>query len=109
MAGLLLIATVVTLGIRSNAAALLGGVSLSLLPAITQNYLPTWTSNVTPVLFGLGAVSAAKYPDGVLAEQSRRLRSLILRVRPPQEVAETVDLSPATADVAQPAMAEHIS
>ena len=46
---------------------------------------------------------------GVLAEQSRRLRSLILRVRPPQEISETVDLSPASADVAQPAMAEHIS
>ena len=29
-----------------------------------------------PVLFGLGAISAAKYPDGVLAEQSRRLRRL---------------------------------
>jgi hypothetical protein len=33
-------------------------------PAIAQAYLPTWTANVTPVLFGLGAVSAAKYPDG---------------------------------------------
>jgi branched-chain amino acid transport system permease protein len=107
--GVVWLAVLVTIGVRSNAAALLGGVSLSLLPAITQNYLPTWTSNVTPVLFGLGAVSAAKYPDGVLAEQSRRLRSLILRVRPPQEISETVDLSPAAADVAQPAMAEHIS
>ena len=76
------LAVLVTWGVRSNAAALLGGVSLALLPAITQNYLPNWTSNVTPVLFGLGAVSAAKYPDGVLAEQSRRLRSLVLHVRP---------------------------
>ena len=58
-------------------------------PAITQNYLPTWTSNVTPVLFGLGAVSAAKYPDGVLAEQSRRLRRLVLHVRPQPEDAES--------------------
>ena len=99
--GVVWLAVLVTIGVRSNAAALLGGVSLALLPAITQNYLPTWTSNVTPVLFGLGAVSAAKYPDGVLAEQSRRLRRLVLHVRPQQEGAETVDLGLASADVGQ--------
>ena len=99
--GVVWLAVLVTIGVRSNAAALLGGVSLSLLPAITQNYLPTWTSNVTPVLFGLGAVSAAKYPDGVLAEQSRRLRRLVLHVRPQPEDAESVDLGPASADVGQ--------
>ena len=110
--GVVWLAVLVTIGVRSNAAALLGGVSLALLPALTQNYLPTWTSNVTPVLFGLGAVSAAKYPDGVLAEQSRRLRRLVLHVRPPQEDAETPDLGLATAGVGQvPAtrVAEHIS
>jgi hypothetical protein len=67
---------------------------------------------VTPVLFGLGAVSAAKYPDGVLAEQSRRLRRLVLHVRPQQEDAETPDLGLATAGVGQvPAtrVAEHMS
>jgi len=37
---------------------------------------------VAPVLFGLGAVSAAKYPDGALAEQSRRLRRLVLHLTP---------------------------
>ena len=110
--GVVWLAVLVTIGVRSNAAALLGGVSLALLPAITQNYLPTWTSNVTPVLFGLGAVSAAKYPDGVLAEQSRRLRRVVLRVRPQGEDAETVDLGPASADGGQvptSRVAEHIS
>ena len=81
-----------TIGVRSNAAALLGGVSFALLPALTQTYLPTWTANVLPVLFGLGAISVAKYPDGVLAEQRRRLRRLLLHVRPPQEDAGTPDL-----------------
>ena len=110
--GVVWLAVLVTIGVRSNAAALLGGVSLALLPAITQNYLPTWTSNLTPALFGLGAVSAAKYPDGVLAEQSRRLRRVVLRVRPPEEDAETVDLGPASADGGQvptSRVAEHIS
>ena len=40
------------------------------------------TGNLLPVIFGLGAISAAKYPDGVLAEQSRRLRHLLQRVAP---------------------------
>jgi branched-chain amino acid transport system permease protein len=110
--GIVWLAVLVTWGVRSNAAALLGGVSLALLPAITQNYLPTWTSNVTPVLFGLGAVSVAKYPDGVLAEQSRRLRRLVLRVRPRSDGADLPDLTPASADAGQVAttrVAEHIS
>jgi hypothetical protein len=78
---------------------------LALLPAITQNYLPNWTSNVTPVLFGLGAVSAAKYPDGVLAEQSRRLRGLVLRVRPRSDGTDMPDLTVAGAEVGQVATA----
>jgi hypothetical protein len=51
-----------------------------------------------PVLFGLGAISAAKYPDGVLAENSRRLRRALLRLRPSQpgggSLAEEFDLAP---------------
>jgi branched-chain amino acid transport system permease protein len=110
--GIVWLAVLVTWGVRSNAAALLGGVSLALLPAITQNYLPDWTANVTPVLFGLGAVSAAKYPDGVLAEQSRRLRSLMLRVRPRSDGTDMPDLTLAGAEVSQVAttrVAENIS
>ncbi len=110
--GVVWLAVLVTIGIRSNAAALIGGVSLALLPALTQSYLPIWTSNVTPVLFGLGAVSAAKYPDGTLAEQSRQLRRLVLRLRPPQEGTEAEGLSLPTADlgqVATPRVVEHIS
>jgi branched-chain amino acid transport system permease protein len=110
--GIVWLAVLVTWGVRSNAAALLGGVSLALLPAITQNYLPNWTSNVTPVLFGLGAVSAAKYPDGVLAEQSRRLRGLILRVRPPSGGADMPDLTvtdPEVGPLATARVAENIS
>jgi len=84
-AGVVWLAVLVTIGVRSNAAALVAGLAFVMLPAFTQAYLPSWTSNVTPVLFGLGAISAAKYPDGVLAEQSRRLRRLVLNLRPPAE------------------------
>ncbi len=110
--GVVWLAVLVTMGVRSNAAALVGGVSLALLPALTQSYLPTWTSNLTPVLFGLGAISAAKYPDGVLAEQSRRLRRLVLHLRPQQEVTETADLNLPVGDIGQvetTRVVEHIS
>ena len=62
--------------------ATLAGLAFVMLPALCQAYLPTWTANVLPVIFGLGAISAAKYPDGILAEQSRRLRHLLQRVAP---------------------------
>jgi branched-chain amino acid transport system permease protein len=79
-AGITWLAVLVTIGIRSNAAALLAALALVMLPALIQAYLPDWTANVVPVLFGLGAISAAKYPDGVLAEQSRRLRRLLFHL-----------------------------
>lgn len=80
-AGVVWLAVLVTIGVRSNAAALLAGLAFVMLPALAQAYLPAWTVNVMPVLFGLGAVSAAKYPDGVLAEQSRRLRHVLAFTR----------------------------
>ncbi len=76
-AGIVWFAALVTIGIRSTAAALVAGLAFVMLPAICQAYLPTWTANVLPVVFGMGAISAAKFPDGVLAEQSRRLRQLL--------------------------------
>jgi branched-chain amino acid transport system permease protein len=93
--GVVWLAVLVTFGIRSTAAALLAGLSFVMLPAISQHYLPTWTGNVLPILFGLGAISAAKYPEGTLAEQSRIFRAWLLRMadrqQPPLFVEE--DLS----------------
>jgi branched-chain amino acid transport system permease protein len=93
-AGIVWFAALVTIGIRSTAAALVAGLAFVMLPAICQAYLPTWTANVLPVIFGMGAISAAKYPDGILAEQSRRLRQLLQRV-----AAETVTDDHFVADV----------
>ena len=81
-AGVIWLAVLVTNGIRSDAAALIAGVTFVMAPALTQAYLPSWTNNVLPVLFGLGAISAAKYPDGSLAELSRQLRRFVLRLKP---------------------------
>ena len=114
-AGLVWLAVLVTIGVRSNAAALLAGLSFVMLPALTQAYLPTWTANVLPVLFGLGAISAAKYPDGVLAEQSRRLRRLLLHLTPGRrgtsQLADDLGLRPSEIGPveATPRVAEHVS
>src|ERR1700733_2492467 len=81
LAGIVWLAVLVTIGVRSTAAALIAGVTLVFPDAIFQYYwpnitnLPVWLS----ILFGLGAISAAKYPDGALAENGRRLRRLLLR------------------------------
>jgi branched-chain amino acid transport system permease protein len=81
--GLTWLAVLVTIGVRSNAAALIAGVMFVFPAALFQNYLSSWTwsTDALSVLFGLGAISAAKYPDGVLAENTRRLQHFLLRFR----------------------------
>lgn len=101
--GLFWLAVLVTIGVRSTSAALAAGLALVMLPALVQAYLPAWTNNVLPILFGLGAISAAKFPDGVLAEQGRMFRRQLLKVvdRHPTEgmgdLADTAGLASAPA------------
>jgi branched-chain amino acid transport system permease protein len=98
--GVTWLAVLVTIGVRSNAAALIAGCAFVFPAAVFQNYLPswTWTTEALSVLFGLGAISAAKYPDGVLAENTRKLRHLLLRFRPvPTELQPALDGLSATA------------
>ncbi len=96
-------------------AALVAAFAFVMLPALSQAYLPTWTANVLPVLFGLGAISVAKYPDGLLAEQARRLRHLLLRLTPGRlddpNYADLVDTGSTEVQTAEPTalIAEHAS
>ena len=45
-AGVVWLAVLVTIGVRSNAAALVAGLAFVMLPALTQAYLPSWTANL---------------------------------------------------------------
>ena len=86
-------AILVTLGIRSNMAALLAGLSATLLAGIAQVYLPTQFGLVTPILFGLGAVQVAKFPNGMMTENARRVLwawGKVVKLRPVGPQADTV-------------------
>ena len=78
--GVVWLAVLVTIGVRSNVAALVAGLSFTLVPALFQAYLPTWTAQIPPVLFGLGAIGVAKFPDGTLAQNGQVLRRWLLRL-----------------------------
>jgi len=80
-AGLVWLAVVVTLGIRSISAAALAGLSFALLPAVFQTYVPARWDEVPAVLFGLGAVMVARNPEGAVMQNARQLRVLLARRR----------------------------
>jgi branched-chain amino acid transport system permease protein len=78
--GLIWLAVLVTIGLRSIAAAVLAGIAFTLLPAVFQTYLPASWGNVPTLLFGLGAVLVALNPDGQVAVNARQLQALIARL-----------------------------
>jgi branched-chain amino acid transport system permease protein len=77
--GLVWLAVVVTLGVRSIAAAALAGLAFALLPAVFQSYVPSRWGEVPAILFGLGAISVAQHPEGAVLQNGRQLRALIAR------------------------------
>jgi branched-chain amino acid transport system permease protein len=76
-AGLVWLAVVVTMGVRSLIAALLAGLSFTLFPGIFQTYVPTRWAEVPTMLFGLGAISVARHPEGVIAQNGRQIRQAL--------------------------------
>src|SRR3954454_20695220 len=80
--GLVWLAVVVTLGVRSITAAAMAGLSFTLLPAVFETYLPARWAAVPIILFGLGAISVVRHPEVVVAQNAKRLRRLVGRVAP---------------------------
>jgi len=77
--GVIWLAVLVTFGVRSNTAALLAGISFALFPAITLAYLPSWTVQIPTLLFGLGAIGVAKFPNGTLAQNGEIFRGWLIK------------------------------
>jgi branched-chain amino acid transport system permease protein len=78
--GLVWLAVFVTVGLRSITAAIIAGVTFTLLPGIFATYLPISWGNIPILLFGLGAVAVVKNPDGQLAANMRTTENLALRL-----------------------------
>ena len=76
-AGLVWLAVLVTVGVRSLTAALIAGLAFMLLPAVVSTYLSTSWLQVPALLFGLGAVALAVHPEGVVAMYGRYLQELL--------------------------------
>ena len=101
--GLVWLAVVVTLGVRSITAAALAGMSFQLLPGVFSTYVSTRWADIPTILFGLGAISVARNPEGVVAQQAHALRKLVGKVLPTKPV--TLVAAPAAALVPAPAAA----
>jgi len=76
--GLIWLAVLVSIGIRSVTSALLAGICFTLLPAVFQTHLSgdIWLQ-APAVLFGLGAIMLATNPEGAVAMNARALESLV--------------------------------
>ena len=75
--GLVWLAVVVTLGVRSITGAALAGMAFTLLNGVFTTYVSARWGEVPQVLFGLGALGVAKNPEGVVAQNARQLRGLL--------------------------------
>jgi len=78
--GLVWLAVFVTVGLRSISAAIIAGVTFTLLPGIFATYLPVTWGNIPNLLFGLGAIAVVRNPDGQLAANMRTTENLALRL-----------------------------
>ena len=74
--GLVWLAVLVTVGVRSNTAALAGGLMMSVLPGLVSTYLSGSWLQLPSLAFGLGAVMIASNPDGMIPLQGSQLRAV---------------------------------
>jgi branched-chain amino acid transport system permease protein len=86
--GLVWLAVVVTMGVRSISAAALSGLAFALLPGVFLTYVPSRWGEVPSVLFGLGAVMVARHPEGAGLHSGRQLRGLLSRALWPADRRE---------------------
>jgi branched-chain amino acid transport system permease protein len=79
-AGLVWLAVLVTIGVRSTTAAVLAGLSFTLAPGLFTTYVPSKYGDVPTMLFGLGAVLVAVNPDGSIAQNVRAFQGMVAKI-----------------------------
>ena len=77
--GTVVLAVLVSQGVRSNTAALVAGLTFTMTNYATGHYihLGSLGTQLPNILFGLGAIGVVRNPDGVLADQLRRLNKAV--------------------------------
>ncbi|TMK57925.1 MAG: ABC transporter permease [Actinobacteria bacterium] len=81
LVGLVWLAVMTIFGIASIAGALVAGIVFTFMPQLFAQYLPASWSQVPTILFGVGAIGLAKEPDGIVAQVSRNIAALRLKLR----------------------------
>ncbi len=104
--GLVWVVLVVTMGARSVQAAITAGISLFLFPRILE-LVPflsqTAAQSIAFVLFGLGALTYAKHPEGIVEFQTRRSVQRIVDLL--ARGSNRGDAQPAATDAPAPVLA----
>lgn len=77
--GVVWLAVVVSIGIRSSIAALVAGITFLVFPQLVTTYLPTSWSQIPVILFGLGAIGVAKFPQGTVEQNGEKFRRILLK------------------------------
>jgi ABC-type branched-subunit amino acid transport system permease subunit len=96
--GLFWVVLVVTLGARSIQAAIMAGISFKVFPELLSkvhlDFLPDTlnpavnSNAIAFILFGLGALTYAKHPEGIIEHQTTKSMAFVNRVilrRPPED------------------------
>jgi branched-chain amino acid transport system permease protein len=78
--GLIWLAVLVTMGARSNLAALIAGVMFVMMPQVFQTYVDHDYADIPIILFGLGALGLALHPEGVVAQTGNNIMSLVHKI-----------------------------
>jgi branched-chain amino acid transport system permease protein len=87
LTGLVWLAVVVTIGVRSFGGALVAGLLFAIAPAAFELVNINGFGNLPTVLFGLGAIGIARDPRGFLAQWSDVLAKLLTKREPARPVA----------------------
>jgi branched-chain amino acid transport system permease protein len=80
LSGLVWLAVVVTVGLRSIVGAIVAGLAFAMLGSLLTTYLPTsenWAL-IPNLLFGFGAIFVAQNPQGAIASPARLARRLLV-------------------------------
>jgi branched-chain amino acid transport system permease protein len=69
--GIVWLAVVITLGVRTSAGPLLAGLAFTIFPQLISTWhWPHWALQLPPLFFGLGAIGLAREPRGAVAQAS---------------------------------------